>query len=227
MITARLFLPKNAKPPFQAVVYFPPASALFLRSSENLGSREFGFLVRSGRAVLFPVYQGTYERRGQNAVRGPELPAGPPDPAGARCPALARLPGDPFRHRPDPPRLLRSQHGRRHGRHRGGGGRPVQDPRPRGGRPLGWSSRRSGPHSLRSAGADAGGDDQRPLRLHGAPGGLPAPAVPPPRHPRAGQAARPLRQRARGSLAFGGEGKPGLAGPLPRARDAGDGSGNA
>jgi hypothetical protein len=72
-ITARLFLPKNAKPPFQAVVYFPPASALFLRSSENLGSREFGFLVRSGRAVLFPVYQGTYERRRPNAVRGPSV----------------------------------------------------------------------------------------------------------------------------------------------------------
>jgi dienelactone hydrolase len=62
-IPARLFLPKNAKPPFQAVVYFPPGSANFLPSIERVGSRDFGYLVRSGRAVLFPVYQQTYERR--------------------------------------------------------------------------------------------------------------------------------------------------------------------
>jgi tRNA A-37 threonylcarbamoyl transferase component Bud32/dienelactone hydrolase len=62
-IPARLFLPKNAKPPFQAVVYFPPGSALFLPSIERVGSRDFDYLVRSGRAVLFPVYQQTYERR--------------------------------------------------------------------------------------------------------------------------------------------------------------------
>jgi dienelactone hydrolase len=62
-IPARLFLPKNARPPFQTVVYFPPASALSLPSIDRVGSRDFGFLVRSGRAVLFPVYQQTYERR--------------------------------------------------------------------------------------------------------------------------------------------------------------------
>ena len=62
-IPARLFLPKNARPPFQTVIYFPPASALALPSIDRVGSRDFGFLVRSGRAVLFPVYQQTYERR--------------------------------------------------------------------------------------------------------------------------------------------------------------------
>jgi dienelactone hydrolase len=62
-IPARLFLPKNARPPFQAVVYFPPASALSLPSIDRVGGRDFSFLVRSGRAVLFPVYQQTYERR--------------------------------------------------------------------------------------------------------------------------------------------------------------------
>jgi len=69
-IPARLFLPKNAKPPFQAVVYFPPASALHLPSIDRVGSRDFGYLVRSGRAVLFPVYQQTYERR-RPGPRGP------------------------------------------------------------------------------------------------------------------------------------------------------------
>lgn len=73
-IVAQLFVPRNQAPPYQAVLYFPPSSATALRSSEGLGTREFGFLVRSGRAVLFPVYQGTFERRrgpvsGPNAVR--------------------------------------------------------------------------------------------------------------------------------------------------------------
>jgi dienelactone hydrolase len=69
-VPARLFLPKNAKPPYQAIVYFPPASALFLPSVDHVGSRDFGYLVRSGRAVLLPVYQQTYERR-RPGRRGP------------------------------------------------------------------------------------------------------------------------------------------------------------
>jgi dienelactone hydrolase len=69
-IPALLFLPKNTAPPFQTVVYFPPASALSLPSIDRVGSRDYAFLVRSGRAVLFPVYQRTYERRRPGA-RGP------------------------------------------------------------------------------------------------------------------------------------------------------------
>jgi formylglycine-generating enzyme required for sulfatase activity/dienelactone hydrolase len=69
-ILAQLFVPRNQAPPYQAVVYFPPSSANVIRSSEGLGTREFGFLARSGRAVLFPVYQGTFERR-RPAASGP------------------------------------------------------------------------------------------------------------------------------------------------------------
>ena len=69
-IPARLFLPKNASPPFQTLVYFPPASARYIPSLDKVGSRDFEFLVRSGRAVLFPAYQQTYQRRRQVA-RGP------------------------------------------------------------------------------------------------------------------------------------------------------------
>ncbi len=73
-IPALLFLPKNARPPFQTVIYCPPGSALFLPSIDKVGGRDFDFLVRSGRAVLFPVYQQTYQRRrqlkfGPNVVR--------------------------------------------------------------------------------------------------------------------------------------------------------------
>jgi dienelactone hydrolase len=67
-IPAWLFLPKDARPPYQAVIYFPPGSAENRASIDGVGSRDFAFLVRSGRAVLFPVYQQTYERR--RPVRG-------------------------------------------------------------------------------------------------------------------------------------------------------------
>ena len=65
---AYFFLPKNATPPYQTIIYFPGSNALFYESSEDM--EEFiewpifvSFLVKNGRAVLFPVYKGTFERR--------------------------------------------------------------------------------------------------------------------------------------------------------------------
>ena len=67
-IIAYLFLPKNTGPPYQTVIYFPGTSALLQESSEGLvGNRDFevylSFVVKNGRAVLYPVYKGTFERR--------------------------------------------------------------------------------------------------------------------------------------------------------------------
>jgi eukaryotic-like serine/threonine-protein kinase len=63
---AYLFLPKRAKPPFQTVLLFPGGSALGLRTfSLNYAltpSAALDAILRSGRAVLFPVYKGTFER---------------------------------------------------------------------------------------------------------------------------------------------------------------------
>lgn len=61
-VTAYLFVPKNFKPPYQAVVYYPHSGAEEAKSSENLDIRYIDFIVRSGRVVLFPIYKGTYER---------------------------------------------------------------------------------------------------------------------------------------------------------------------
>jgi dienelactone hydrolase len=66
-VPAYLFLPKNAAPPYQTVVYFPGGASEWQRSSENIESYyEFpmflSFLVKSGRAVLYPIYKGTFER---------------------------------------------------------------------------------------------------------------------------------------------------------------------
>jgi eukaryotic-like serine/threonine-protein kinase len=61
-VTAYLFLPRNARPPYATVIFFPGVHAYFEKSSEYIGP-EFDFVVRSGRALLYPIYVGTYERR--------------------------------------------------------------------------------------------------------------------------------------------------------------------
>jgi eukaryotic-like serine/threonine-protein kinase len=58
-----LFLPASAAAPFQPVVYFPGASAQRQRSPEELQTRMIDFVVQSGRAVIYPIYAGTHERR--------------------------------------------------------------------------------------------------------------------------------------------------------------------
>jgi eukaryotic-like serine/threonine-protein kinase len=58
-----LFLPKNVHPPFQAVLFFPSARVNLMPSSRNLGDLQFvDYVIKSGRALLYPIYFGTYER---------------------------------------------------------------------------------------------------------------------------------------------------------------------
>ena len=62
-MSAYLFVPKHTKPPFQAVVFFPSARVNFLTSSADLGDISFvDYVIKSGRAVIYPVYQKLYER---------------------------------------------------------------------------------------------------------------------------------------------------------------------
>jgi dienelactone hydrolase len=61
---AYLFLPAAAKPPYQVVVYFPGSGVINRRSSESLDLGRVDFLQQTGRAVLFPIYKGTFERGG-------------------------------------------------------------------------------------------------------------------------------------------------------------------
>ena len=63
-MAAYLFVPKGVKPPYQAVVFFPSARVLHFSNSQTLGDTAyFDYIVQSGRAVLYPVFQDTYERR--------------------------------------------------------------------------------------------------------------------------------------------------------------------
>jgi len=64
---AVLFLPKNISPPYQTVIYFPGSQAIGRKSSQDLDRcHEFGvflsFIVKNGRAALYPVYKGTMAR---------------------------------------------------------------------------------------------------------------------------------------------------------------------
>jgi eukaryotic-like serine/threonine-protein kinase len=68
---AYLFLPKNVRQPYQTVVFFPSARVLDLSDSQKLGDvKFFDYIVQSGRAVLYPIYQGTYERQAKLVLPG-------------------------------------------------------------------------------------------------------------------------------------------------------------
>jgi len=62
-VIAYLFVPKSVEPPYQAVIYWPGSSAIESKSFQGLPERHSTELIlTSGRALLFPVYKGTYER---------------------------------------------------------------------------------------------------------------------------------------------------------------------
>jgi eukaryotic-like serine/threonine-protein kinase len=70
-VLAWLFLPKISSPPYQTVIYYLTGEATFNHDGTGLGpQRSLLFIMRSGRALLNPVYKGTYERLG-------DRPAGP------------------------------------------------------------------------------------------------------------------------------------------------------
>ncbi len=75
-VIANILLPRNVQPPYQAVIWFPGSYALQLRSSEGdlPFSMYFDFIARSGRALVYPVYSGTYERRNPSPTRAPGTP---------------------------------------------------------------------------------------------------------------------------------------------------------
>jgi serine/threonine protein kinase/formylglycine-generating enzyme required for sulfatase activity/cephalosporin-C deacetylase-like acetyl esterase len=62
-LIAYLMTPKNGTPPYQVVVFFPGSNAITTRSFDEMGWWYLGYIVESGRALMFPVYRGTLERR--------------------------------------------------------------------------------------------------------------------------------------------------------------------
>jgi pimeloyl-ACP methyl ester carboxylesterase len=60
-VQAWLYVPKSA-PPHSTIVYFPGSNAIHNGSSEDRTGSFFSPFLKSGRAVIFPIYKGTYER---------------------------------------------------------------------------------------------------------------------------------------------------------------------
>jgi eukaryotic-like serine/threonine-protein kinase len=64
-MAVHLFLPKRASAPYQTLVYFPGINALHQRSSDEgvLRMLDVGdVILRSGRAIAYPIYKATHER---------------------------------------------------------------------------------------------------------------------------------------------------------------------
>ena len=76
-IPAYLYLPKNAAPPYQVMVGFSGSNVFFERSSAATTDFDrFTFIVRSGRAFLYPVYKSTFERADGLESDTPDMTAG-------------------------------------------------------------------------------------------------------------------------------------------------------
>ena len=60
---AQIFLPRHVEPPYQTVFYYPAGYAALLDSSHQAGLHHIEFFLRSGRAVVYPIFQGTFERK--------------------------------------------------------------------------------------------------------------------------------------------------------------------
>lgn len=61
-VTLTLYLPTDVDPPYQTIVHFPGGDARLLGDSEDAGLLHVEPFLRTGRAVAYPVYQGTFER---------------------------------------------------------------------------------------------------------------------------------------------------------------------
>jgi formylglycine-generating enzyme required for sulfatase activity/dienelactone hydrolase len=65
-VTVLLYLPRNAQPPYQTIIYMGGAGSFSQRPSTTEALIEswshMEYLIRGGRAVLFPLWKGSYER---------------------------------------------------------------------------------------------------------------------------------------------------------------------
>jgi formylglycine-generating enzyme required for sulfatase activity/dienelactone hydrolase len=61
-VNALLYLPKGTPQPYQVVVYFPGAYCLDIRDRPVAEIPRYEYLLRSGRALMYPTYKGTFDR---------------------------------------------------------------------------------------------------------------------------------------------------------------------
>lgn len=66
-----LYLPAAGRPPYQTVVYWPGWDTFRLDDVDEYFAKQVDFIVKSGRAVAFPLFRGTFERRAGGARARP------------------------------------------------------------------------------------------------------------------------------------------------------------
>jgi hypothetical protein len=57
-----VFIPRHAKPPYQTTVFWPASDAQIMPSIKQLPTAALDFIVRNGRMVIYPVYEGSLGR---------------------------------------------------------------------------------------------------------------------------------------------------------------------
>jgi len=58
-----LYLPRNTMPPYHAVLFFPGSIGFFFHSIDQVSPLSWDFIMKGGRAVVYPVYRGILDRR--------------------------------------------------------------------------------------------------------------------------------------------------------------------
>ena len=63
-MTVFVFLPNGERfsPPYQTVLFFPGSNDIYKTSYDALRLGSVEFVLRSGRALVYPIYKGTYDR---------------------------------------------------------------------------------------------------------------------------------------------------------------------
>ena len=72
-VLAYLYLPKKAERPLQAVIYSRRRLDGHRQARPDAGAG-LGYLPRSGRALVYPIYKGTYERQSRRRAAGSRTP---------------------------------------------------------------------------------------------------------------------------------------------------------
>ena len=62
---AYVYLPKNGLPPYQTLIFFPGSYAIWDKDLKKNESVKWflDYVLKSGRAVMYPVYEGTFQRK--------------------------------------------------------------------------------------------------------------------------------------------------------------------
>ena len=67
-----ILLPKQYQPPYQPIIYYPGSGAIMTKDALSHEIANLNFIVKSGRALILPVYKSTYERSDELKSTNPD-----------------------------------------------------------------------------------------------------------------------------------------------------------